>query len=327
MTFLFGLLVAITSGLVICRGITTERLLDFPNDRSSHSVPTLRVGGVSVAAGAIAGALARSYDSRVAAIIGCSALIGAVGFADDLRGHLSPHFRLTVQIVLPMFFLPILLDGMDPARWWFWVFAAGACVFVTCYVNAFNFMDGINGMAVSQTVVAGLAFAVMGHQSDSRALIGLGLAISGAALGFAPYNVPRARMFLGDVGSYFIGCWLALIVVAAVRSGVPPEVAIAPLLLYLFDTCLTFVRRARHGAKLFFGHREHAYQRLVIRGWSHVQVSVLAAALMAASSGMALTASSSAPAVRGIALLGGLVLALGFACSPELLRRIASRGD
>jgi UDP-N-acetylmuramyl pentapeptide phosphotransferase/UDP-N-acetylglucosamine-1-phosphate transferase len=102
-----------------------------------------------------------------------------------------------------------------------------------------------------------------------------GLALAGASLGFLPYNFPQARLFLGDSGSYFIGGWQAALVIAGLRAGLPPEAVGAPLAIYLADTGTTLLKRIRAGDVWHQPHREHAYQRLIRQGWSHVRTTAL----------------------------------------------------
>src|SRR5262249_3675175 len=116
-------------------------------------------------------------------------------------------------------------------------------VWIVGYVNAFNFMDGINGISVAQIVAAGLAWGMVGAWEDQADLVGASFGLVGAALAFMPFNFPNARVFLGDVGSYFFGGWLAVLAVASLSWGLTVEMALAPLLLYACDTGVTLLRR------------------------------------------------------------------------------------
>jgi UDP-N-acetylmuramyl pentapeptide phosphotransferase/UDP-N-acetylglucosamine-1-phosphate transferase len=205
------------------------------------------------------------------------------------------------------------------------MFGLGIVVWFVAYVNAFNFMDGINGMAVAQTVVGGVAFALMGARWSSVTVSVLGIAIAGAAVGFAPYNVGMARIFLGDVGSYFIGSWLAATTVVALRAGIPPEVVIAPFLVYLVDTGSTLWRRWRQGQSLVTAHRDHAYQRLDQYGWSHTAVSLAAASAMALCTLIAVASAKSPPAARAVFTALTISVAGGFSLLPIVARGIRER--
>ncbi|MGZ4673698.1 MAG: MraY family glycosyltransferase [Ilumatobacteraceae bacterium] len=295
-------------------------VLDLPNERSSHSNPTPRGGGIAVGIAAVVALIGTHFDSAMTAVTITACLLGIVGFADDRRS-ISAAARLAAQLLIPASMLPLLLRGMPVDGWWTWAFGVGVVLWCATFVNAFNFMDGINGMAVAQLVVAGAGLAVLGNRWSSPTLAVLGAAVAGAAIGFAPFNVPIARLFLGDVGSYFVGAWLAATVVVALRIGVPPEIVIAPFMLFLLDTSLTLFRRWRRGEHLFLAHRDHAYQRLTQHGWSHAKVSVVAAVAMATGTAIAVAAAKSSPGVRIAAVSCALALAGVFVLLPSVVTR------
>lgn len=246
-------------------------VMDIPNQRSSHATVTPRGGGLAVVVALGAGLLVSQPDSQILlAYLGCVAL-GALGMVDDFRG-LDPKLRLALLLVVggvagavlgsP---LPFVLAVPMMALW------------TTTYVNAFNFMDGINGISGLTGVVAGASYWAMGDVLGDPSLEALGAALGGACLSFLPFNVPRARVFLGDVGSYAIGFAIAALAWLAWSARAPAWVALAPTLVYLADTGTTLLRRWRRGEPLTQAHREHAYQRLVQGGSSHVRVAVLVA--------------------------------------------------
>jgi UDP-GlcNAc:undecaprenyl-phosphate/decaprenyl-phosphate GlcNAc-1-phosphate transferase len=126
-----------------------------------------------------------------------------------------------------------------------------------------------------------------------------------ASLGFAPFNFPRASMFLGDVGSYGMGAALAILAVVGLRAGVPPEAVLAPLAIYLVDTSSTCIRRLAAGETWYHPHRDHRYQRLVKLGWSHMRVTLTVGGVMAACSllgAVSLAGSLPARVLAGAAL-------------------------
>jgi UDP-N-acetylmuramyl pentapeptide phosphotransferase/UDP-N-acetylglucosamine-1-phosphate transferase len=231
---------------------------------------------------------------------------GILGLVDDLVGIRALR-RLAVQVLaagVAGFFLlsdltgPPLRQGLVAAAVVFWLVA---------FVNAYNFMDGIDGISVAQALGAGVTWFAVGSGTHSSALTAGGAIIAGATLGFAPYNLPRARMFLGDVGSYFIGSWLAAIAVLGLRSGVPAEAVLAPLALYIADTGVTLAGRVRRGERWYLPHRWHAYQRLSDAGWSHLQVTALVAGCIGACGALgavSLGHSSGARAAADLAIAG-----------------------
>jgi UDP-N-acetylmuramyl pentapeptide phosphotransferase/UDP-N-acetylglucosamine-1-phosphate transferase len=161
-------------------------------------------------------------------------------------------------------------------------FTLAVVFWIVSYVNAFNFMDGINGLAAGQATVAGLAWFIVGQARDLPALATAGLALAGAAIGFGIYNYPRGTVFLGDVGSYFLGAVVGSVAVFGLRSGLPPETVLAPLALFAADTGFTLARRIASGERWHEAHCDHAYQRLTRRfQGSHARTTALVVMLMA----------------------------------------------
>ena len=130
---------------------------------------------------------------------------------------------------------------------------------VVGFVNAFNFMDGIDGISALNAVVMVLWLAMNSYDVDNELSV-LCLVVAAAVVGFAPFNLPRARLFLGDVGSYGLGVALSGCAVLAWAGGVPTTVVLAPFVIYLADTSTTLVRRALRRESVTTAHREHVYQ-------------------------------------------------------------------
>ncbi|MDQ6949001.1 MAG: glycosyl transferase [Actinomycetota bacterium] len=249
-------------------------VLDHPSARSSHATPTPRGGGVAPAAGALLALAVTPFltgDVRWALVV-AAGTFGLVGLLEDVVG-IGALRRLGAQFAAAVCAGVFLLHGLTGPALWRGIFAIGVVFWLVAFVNAYNFMDGIDGISVAQAVGTGVTWFVVGRLAGSPVLAAGGAIAAGAALGFAPYNLPHARMFLGDVGSYSIGAWLAAVAVLALRAGVRPEAVLAPLALYLADTGTTLLRRVVRGQRWYLPHRDHAYQRLTDAGWSHVQVS------------------------------------------------------
>ncbi len=156
---------------------------------------------------------------------------------------------------------------------------------------------------------------LVGLTDDMR---GLGW-LAAAALGFAPFNFPRARVFLGDVGSSFIGAWLAAMVAMELRSGLPPEAALAPVALSLADAAWTLAWRVRRSEQWSQPHCSHAYQRLAKLGWWHTRNTGVVGALIVACSALgavSITASLSARAAADASLAAVLA---DYLATPDLL--------
>jgi UDP-GlcNAc:undecaprenyl-phosphate GlcNAc-1-phosphate transferase len=314
---------------VVLAVLRRARVLDHPTERSSHASPVPRGGGIAVAAGSLvalaAGPSLRGID-RLA--IGLSAtLFGLVGLFEDILG-IRVLRRLAIQFAVAGLCATFLLGAVSGSQLWRAVFAAGVALWLVAFVNAYNFMDGINGISVAQAVGAGAVWLIAGTIADSTVLAGGGAIVAGAALGFAPFNVLQARMFLGDVGSYFIGAWLAVVTVLSLRAGVQYEAVLAPLALYAADTAVTLTRRVARGETWYLPHRGHAYQRLADGGWSHLQASALVAsciALCGVLGAVSLTGSTAARLVADtaiVAVVGGYLMSPAW--SARVRRTVAS---
>jgi len=301
---------------VLIRELRRRVVMDAPVERSSHEIPTPRGGGLAPAIGAAAGLLMAvgTSESTLLTVVAVAAAFGVLGFVDDVS-TLSAGRRLIVQIVIAAAgVFPLVSDAADglmpvmlAAIGWLWLVA---------FVNAFNFMDGINGVSATQVAVSGIAWGLVGLWRDETVLTSGGLIVAAAALAFLPFNVPRARVFLGDVGSYFFGGWLAALALVALGRQATLEMAVAPLLLYVCDTGVTLVKRITHGGRWREAHREHVYQRLVIGGWSHSRTTAYVGAVIALSSLLGAATMLGNLAVRVTADAALILLMLGYLGSP-----------
>lgn len=301
------------------------RVFDHPTERSSHVTPVPRGGGIAVALAALVG-LAATPSAKGTdrwAIALAAAVFGLVGLLEDVIGIRALH-RLGIQFIVAAFVGSIVLDDLTGTVLWRGIFAVGVVFWLVAFVNAYNFMDGINGISVAQAVVAGVAWLLIGVHTDSAALAVGGAIVAGAALGFAPYNVPRARMFLGDVGSYFIGAWLAAVAVLGLRAGVPPEAVLAPLALYVADTGATLARRVMRGERWYLPHRDHTYQRLTDCGWSHVRTAGFVTACIGLCGALGAVSLSHSVLLRLAADIAIAAVVVGYLFAPT---RFASSGS
>ena len=250
-----------------------RRSYDIPNHRSSHTQPVPRGGGLALFAGMAAGLAATGRESGVSrkTVLAVSGL-GLVGLIDDRTGHVPPQVRLAAQCMSGA-----LLNTGRPAL------SPVAAVGTAGVVNVVNFMDGINGISGSTAAVWGLSALLSGREVRNHSLQTVGALTAGAGLGFLPWNVPNAKLFLGDVGSYLLGGAMAAGLAQARSDWQLAWRLAAPLLPYGLDASQALVRRAIRGESLTEAHREHVYQRLVDRhGWSHAQVSALHASVAVA---------------------------------------------
>lgn len=271
---------ALVSAVLVCTvGITRLvlanagrlRLLDLPNTRSMHAVPTPRGGGIAIVVGfmlALAWAVSRgSVPADIGAAFAASGLLVAVvGFYDDVRS-LPARLRLVVHFAAASIFVAIVglepallipLDGIVART----VSAVLLVVGAVWVLNLYNFMDGIDGFAASEAVFVCTAAAIL-VGDVSTPMVQLALALAAATTGFLLFNWPPARIFMGDVASGFLGLVLAGL---AIYSHAEGELSIWTWLIllaaFVTDATVTLLHRAWRGERLAVAHRQHAYQQL-----------------------------------------------------------------
>ncbi len=256
-----------------------RELLDQPGERRSHDVPTARGGGIAIVASVMLGCcwlLLRWPEHAV--LLGCFAtglvLVAGIGWVDDHR-PLSPWLRLAVQALAGCILgwaMQRTTGALLPAVLTF--------ALVMALANIWNFMDGIDGLAASQAaiVAAGLALVL-----GAGLWAWLGAAVLAAVCGFLPFNFPKARIFLGDVGSGALGYMLAALLAAAFVSGQTPwPLLLLPVSAFLVDAGFTLSMRMLRGERWWAPHVQHTYQRWARRQGGHVIVT-LAYALFSVS--------------------------------------------
>jgi UDP-GlcNAc:undecaprenyl-phosphate/decaprenyl-phosphate GlcNAc-1-phosphate transferase len=299
--------------------------IDVPNARSSHSVPTPRGGGLPIALGLVAAALlVPGPAAQKSVAIGFAAAVaafGAIGFADDLAG-LPAGWRLAAQGLASLAVGGVLVAHAGLPAALTVAAAAVIAIWLVGFVNAFNFMDGVNGISAAHALVGGAAYACLGWWLADPFLAVTGAAVAACGLAFLPWNAGRARVFLGDVGSYGLGAALAVLAAyCVVARGIPPEAALAPLALYLADTGWTLQSRIRSGAPILQAHRGHTYQQLCDIGWSHQRVTMATATVTAALCLLGAASLTGSQALRVAADVAAAGLLAAYLRSPVLLGR------
>jgi len=287
---IFGISATITDLLV-----RYLKVVDVPNARSSHQNPTTRGGGVSIVIAFLVGVVfihfigdkSPIYSLYFGGFLAAAFIIAAISFYDDMR-HCPFGVKLTGQllaiivamqagIVIDVMHLPVLglveLGGWAYLLTLLWVFGL---------TNAYNFMDGLDGLAAGTAVIAALFLAFVSFQQGSHFIYLASLTLAAAALGFLIFNLPVAKIFMGDVGSTFLGLVFAVMAVIAARyDHSHTSLFVVPLLLlhFIFDTTFTFLRRLLAGEQVFMAHRTHLYQLLNRMGLSHGRVTAIYSAL------------------------------------------------
>lgn len=248
-----------------------RNLMDQPGERRSHGVATPRGGGIAIVLTLLlvtAGAALAWPGARVTlGVFGLGlVLVAGIGWWDDHR-PLPAVRRLLVHLVAAALLAGLVWQASgNPWQ------ALLALLFTTSLINIWNFMDGINGIATTQAILAGLAFAVV--MPMPFALAGLVLAL--ACLGFLPFNYPRARIFMGDVGSGALGYAIAaLVCLASVVTDIHWLLLLVPLTGFLVDAGFTLVSRMLTGQRWMEPHTQHLYQRAVQAGLSHTVVTAM----------------------------------------------------
>jgi UDP-N-acetylmuramyl pentapeptide phosphotransferase/UDP-N-acetylglucosamine-1-phosphate transferase len=339
-------LAVVAGGVFLLTAWLTHRLatpgsvlyvLDPPNERSLHSSPTPRTGGLAILAGIVAGVggavLAASFGLALPGLdtpgapravawgLGSTLFVAAVSLWDD-RSGVPAAVRLTahgVAAAAVMWGADLRVAALEmPGLGGFalgWLSIPLTILILMWMTNLYNFMDGMDGFAGGMTVLGFAFLSVLAAQHGSVSLTTLGPLVASAAAGFLVHNLPPARIFMGDVGSTSLGFLTGVLGLGGVRDGVfdiwAPTLVFSP---FVVDATVTLVRRLSRGEKPWRAHRSHYYQRLVMAGWGHRRTMLAEYALMLASGLVALVYAQAAPAVwRGSLLVGWAMVLAGLA--------------
>jgi Fuc2NAc and GlcNAc transferase len=274
---------ALITGVVLKLAVT-HGVIDVPNERSSHQRPTPRGGGLAIVVGATSGLLVLTLLgitrwNLFVALAGGGSAVAAVGFIDDRR-PLSVRMRMAVHVGSALWALA-WLGNLPPLQlgthlvsfgWLGYVLGLLAIVWV---LNLFNFMDGIDGIAASEAIFIFCGALLVAFLAGGSSGTCAAAAVFGAAcLGFAVWNWPPARIFMGDVGSGYLGYVIAVLALAAARES-PVAVFVWLILgaVFFVDATVTLIRRLGRGERIHAAHRSHAYQWLARRWRSHLKVT------------------------------------------------------
>ncbi len=268
--------------------LTSRKLLDIPNHRSSHAYPIPRGGGLAIVTAFSIAALALFaadlISSNLLMALAGGWLVAFISGWDDIK-PLPIHLRLATHVLAAIWALAWLTPSLDyfftsdPIFSGVGLFIA-AVLWLVWVTNLYNFMDGIDGLAVSQALTTALCagFLTMWSNPEEPGLALLVLALASACLGFLPWNWPPARIFMGDIGSCFLGFYFALIALLPPDQGGLPFWC-WPILLAVFicDATMTLFQRYISGQDWYLPHRSHAYQHAAqIAGHRTTTLAVIA---------------------------------------------------
>ena len=280
---------------VVSAGLTNlmaryVRIMDIPNERSSHTRPVPKSGGVAIVAAFALGSLIIFFEARIARIedlhfwvfLGGAVVLAAVSLYDDITQK-SFVFKLATQMLCVA---AVAASGLTVASLWvpgIGEFELGSFVYLVTFLwlggftNTCNFMDGLDGLVAGVAVIAGVFLCAISFTQQSYFVYATSYALTASIGGFLLLNFPPARIFMGDVGSAFIGfSFGALAVIGASLDRGHLSFYVVPMLFFqfIFDTAFTFVRRLVRGEKVYLAHRSHLYQLLNRLGYSHRAVAL-----------------------------------------------------
>lgn len=258
-----------------------QQRMDMPNHRSSHTVPTPRGGGVVFVLVFMLSLMIIDYQSMLPPALFNALLVmgfgtACLGWCDDFLS-LSPWLRLSGQFILALW----VMQSSDFQMLTFWDFPTWlsmmlGTIYLVWMINMFNFMDGMNGYAVMESIFLMMAMLFLCGVSMGAGLSGLVGCLCASLFGFVVWNFPHAKIFMGDVGSGFLGGVMGVLSLYWIHVE-PSALGLWTILIALFmsDSGWTLLRRILRGEKFWQAHREHAYQHLIRRWNSHARVTGL----------------------------------------------------
>jgi len=316
-----GIVPAVAAAAVIAllrRSALTRALVDVPNERSLHGEPRPRVGGIGVMAASLPVAFALT-GRELALPLALALILALVSIADDRR-------TLPIAVRLPVHLGAALIVAWAAVSSFGVVAVACAAIAIGWMTNLFNFMDGADGLAGGMGVIGFATLALGAAWASDPPLAWTCACLASACAGFLMHNFPPARGFMGDAGSIPLGFLAgALGVIGVALPAWPPWFPVLAFAPFIADASLTLLRRALRREPFWRAHRTHAYQRLVLAGWTHRRLALRAYAFMALSSVCALMALRANGMGRSVIIWGWTAaLALLFLALERRLGRFSS---
>ena len=265
-----------------------KNIIDNPNERSSHSIPTPRGGGVAVVASYLLALAVLMYNQQLVIPVGLTLMaagfvIALLGFLDD-RGHINSMLRLAIHFLVAIGVV-ISLGGFGEVNV-FNGFQLGfvaniiAVLFLVWLLNLYNFMDGINGIASIEAITVTVSMAMLYLLLNVGLNHQILLLLAACVLGFLLWNFPKAKIFMGDACSGFLGLILGIFALIALKVDIALFCAwLICLGVFIVDATFTLIRRVVTGHKMYDAHRSHSYQILSRHFNSHTPVTLAVAAI------------------------------------------------
>ena len=265
-----------------------KNIIDNPNERSSHSVPTPRGGGVAVVCSYLLALTVLIYSQQLTVHIGLTLIaagfvIALLGFLDD-HGHINSMLRLAVHFLVAIGVV-ISLGGFSEVTAFNGLqlgFLANiiAVLFLVWLLNLYNFMDGINGIASVEAITTVVSMAILYYVLNTTLNSDILWLLAACVFGFLLWNFPKAKIFMGDACSGFLGLTLGILALIALKENLALFCAwIICLGVFVFDATYTLIKRVLSGYKMYDAHRSHSYQILSRKCGSHTPVTLAVAAI------------------------------------------------
>ena len=276
--FLFVIFISFLFTELIRRYTLKINHLDMPNERSSHSIATPRGGGLSIVVIFLTGVGLSDLLSTntVIALIGSGTLVAGIGFWDD-QGHIAARWRLLSHFIAAFWAL-FWLGSISEFQFFgstlntSWIILGISMFALVWLLNLFNFMDGIDGIEASETIFVSCAGAYFSWITELESLSFISLLLAASTMGFLILNWSPAKIFMGDVGSGFLGLMIGVIAFASILEGISVWIWLILLAVFLVDSGVTLLIRILNGEKWYEAHCSHAYQHAA-RKWGHKRVT------------------------------------------------------
>lgn len=265
-----------------------KNIIDNPNERSSHSVPTPRGGGVAVVGSYLLALVTLMYSQQLAlhtgfTLIAAGFVIALLGFLDD-HGHINSMLRLAIHFLVAIGVV-VSLGGFSEVTIFNGVqigFIANiiAVLFLVWLLNLYNFMDGINGIASVEAITATVSLAILYLLLSISLNSEILWLLAACVFGFLLWNFPKAKIFMGDACSGFLGLILGILALIALKEDLALFCAwVICLGVFIVDATYTLIKRVLGGYKMYDAHRSHSYQILSRKCGSHTPVTLVVAAV------------------------------------------------